>query len=88
MEWWFILKPLIEAFIQMCEDNRSLDEIETGMASPGVVEEAAMNQILHEAGVRGKRRKRMVRRGMRRLQRASRQEVREFMKVRHQRAED
>ena len=79
MQWWIILQPLIDAWIQSCLENRSLAEIEEGMATPGVVEKAAMNQLLHEAGIRGKRRKRRVRQGMNRLRRANRREVRAFL---------
>ena len=79
MEWFILFKPLIEAFIQKCLENRTQGSIEDGMCNPGAVEESAMHNILHDAGIRGRQRKRRVRQGMRKLRRASRQEVHEYV---------
>ena len=77
--WWILLEPLITAFIQNCLENRSQGDVEVGMCSPGVVEEAAMNQILHDVGFRGKQRKRKTRQGMRKLRKASREQVHDYV---------
>jgi hypothetical protein len=75
MQWWILLEPLIVAFIERCTENRSQADIENGMLNPGIVEESAMNQLLHDEGYRGRQRKRRVRQGMRKLRRAKQEEV-------------
>lgn len=80
MEWFILLMPLFQKWIENCQKKRSRSKIEAGLSNPGIMERWAIRAVIKkEMGLRGRELRAKVNEGMAELRSADEEDIQEFM---------
>ncbi|KKM59943.1 hypothetical protein LCGC14_1546840 [marine sediment metagenome] len=80
MEWFILLMPLFQKWIENCQKRRSRSKIQNGLNNPGIMERWALRSVIREElGLSGRELREKVREGMTELRSASEDDVQELM---------